>query len=225
MRRDRWQRRLLRAVLGLALLAVAAGVSLALMTPPVAPGLGDAIRGALPGAAAANPVTAVLLDFRGYDTLLEMAVLTAALAGVWSLGRAHRTRPTNPSPVLIGLTRVIAPLFPMICGYLLWVGADGPGGAFQAGAVLATAAVLYVLSERRPGPRLPEQPMRAGAVAGLGVFLAVALGVMAGGGRFLEYPAPLGGALLLLIETAAAVAIALILAGLFIGGRPGGSDG
>lgn len=225
MRADRWQRRLLSALLGLALLAVAAGVSLALMTAPVAPGLGDAIHEALPRAAAENPVTAVLLDFRGYDTLLEMAVLTAALAGVWSLGRAHRTLPTNPSPVLLGLTRLIAPLFPMICGYLLWVGADGPGGAFQAGAVLATAAVLYVLSERRRGPRLPEQPMRAGAVAGLGVFLAVALGVMAGGGRFLEYPAHLGGGLLLLIETAATVAIALILAGLFIGGRPGGADG
>jgi hypothetical protein len=67
--------------------------------------------------------------------------------------------------------------------------------------------------------------MRAGAVAGLGVFLAVALGVMAGGGHFLEYPAPLGSGLLLLIATAAAVGIALILTGLFIGGRPGGSDG
>lgn len=225
MKTDRWQTLLLRPVLALALAAVAAGVVLALMTPPVAPGLGRAIGAVLPQSAAANPVTAVLLDFRGYDTLLEMAVLTAAMAGVWSLGRAHRTRPTQPSPVLIGLTRVLAPLFPMICGYLLWVGAEGPGGAFQAGAVLATAAVLYVLSGSRPGPRLPEQPLRAGAVAGLGVFLAVALGVMLPGGRFLEYPAELGGTLILLIEAAATIAIALILAGLFIGGRPGGADG
>jgi len=225
MRTDRPHGVLLRCVLALALTAVAAGVALALMTPPAAPGLGRAIGAALPQSAAANPVTAVLLDFRGYDTLLEMAVLTAALAGVWSLGRAHRTRPTNPSPVLIGLTRVLAPLFPMICGYLLWAGTTQPGGAFQAGAVLATAAVLYVLSERRPGPRLPEQPLRAGAVAGLGVFLAVALGVMIPGGRFLEYPPALGGTLILLIETAATIAIALILAGLFIGGRPGDSDG
>ena len=35
-----------------------------------------------------NPITAVLLNFRGYDTLLEMAVLTSALMGVWALGPA-----------------------------------------------------------------------------------------------------------------------------------------
>lgn len=222
---ERWPRRLLQSILALALAAVAIGVGLALMTAPVAPGLGGAIDAALPRSAAENPVTSVLLDFRGYDTLLEMAVLTAALAGVWSLGRAHRTMPTHPSPVLIGLTRVLAPLFPLICGYLLWVGAAGPGGAFQAGAVLATAAVLYVLSERRRGPRLPEQSMRIGAAAGLGVFLAVAVGVMFAGRRFLEYPPAHGGTLVLVIEVAATVAIALILAGLFIGGRPGEADG
>ena len=38
-----------------------------------------------------NPVTAVLLNFRGYDTLLEMGVLLVALLGVWSLGTAART--------------------------------------------------------------------------------------------------------------------------------------
>jgi hypothetical protein len=33
-----------------------------------------------------NPVTAVLLNFRGYDTLLELAVLLAALLGILALG-------------------------------------------------------------------------------------------------------------------------------------------
>ncbi len=41
-----------------------------------------------------HPVTAVLLNFRGYDTLLEVAVLLIALVGTWSLrlGPAARGR-------------------------------------------------------------------------------------------------------------------------------------
>jgi hypothetical protein len=85
-------------------------------------------------------VTAVLLNFRGYDTLLEIAVLTSALVGVWALGPAPRIKETTPSPVLLGMNSVLIPLAPMICAYLLWAGARAPGGAFQAGAVLAAAA-------------------------------------------------------------------------------------
>jgi multisubunit Na+/H+ antiporter MnhB subunit len=214
----------LRVLLAAALAIVAAGLGLALTAPAGDPGLAAEVRAALPASGAGNPVTAVLLNFRGYDTLLEMAVLTAALAGVWSLGRAHRTRFIRPSPVLTALTRVLAPLFPLVCGYLLWAGADHPGGAFQAGAVLATAAVLHVLSAPERGPRLPELPLRLAAVAGLAVFLAVALGVMTGGARFLEYPPALVKWLMLAIETAAMLSIAAILAGLFLGGRPGRPD-
>lgn len=214
------QRQVLRAVLGLALLAVAAGLASALMAPGGFPNLTAAVDGSLEGSGVDNPVTAVLLNFRGYDTLLELAVLTAALAGVWSLGRATPTLALRPSPVLVGLLRVLGPLFPLICGYLLWAGASQPGGAFQAGAVLATSAVLYVLLAREAGPRLPEMPMRVAAVAGVGVFLAVGLAAMAAGGSFLEYPRALSKTLILAIETAAMISIAVILAGLFLGGRP-----
>lgn len=211
---------LLRAALALLLLAAAAGVALALVTGPAAPGLSDAVAAQLPTSGVSNPVTAVLLNFRGYDTLLEMAVLTATLVGVWSLGPAPRIRETEPSPVLLGMNSVLIPLAPLICAYLLWVGAHGPGGAFQAGAVLAAAGVLFVISGRRPVVQLPAAPMSWGIVVGLGMFVAVSLAVMPGGREMLQYPPGMAGMLILLIETAATVSIALILAGLFIGGRP-----
>lgn len=211
---------LLRAVLALALIAAVSGLMLALLTPSAHPGLTATVEGSLSQSGAENPVTAVLLNFRSYDTLLEMAVLMVALAGVWSLGRATRTVASRPSPVLVALVRVLGPLFPMICGYLLWAGSKQPGGAFQAGAVLATSAVLYVLLARKAGPRLPEMPMRVAAVAGVGIFLAVGLGVMVTGAGFLDYPPEIAGALILAIETAATLSIAVILAGLFIGGHP-----
>jgi hypothetical protein len=43
---------------------------------------------------------------------------------------------------------------------------------------------------------------------------------MAAGGGFLEYPRGLSKTLILAIETAAMLSIAVILAGLFLGGRP-----
>ena len=213
---------LLRGGLALLLFAVAGGLVAALLAGPASPGLAGAVEGALAQSGTDNPVTAVLLNFRGYDTLLEMAVLTSALMGVWALGPAPRIRETEPSPVLLGMNSVLIPLAPLICAYLLWAGATRPGGAFQAGAVLAAAGVLFVISGRRPVLQLPVAPLRWGVVIGLGLFVVVALGVMPGGLQLLEYPRDLAGTLMLLIETAATVSIALILAGLFIGGRPEG---
>lgn len=212
--------RLLRTGLALLLAAAVVGVGRVLFAEPVAPGLGAAVQGALAQSGAENAVTAVLLNFRGYDTVLEMAVLTTAVFGVWALGPAPRIREITPSPVLLGLNSVLIPLAPLICAYLLWVGATRAGGAFQAGAVLAAASVLYVLSGKRPRTRLPNAPVRRSVVVGLAVFVAVGFGVMGSGRRFLEYPVELAGVLMLLIETAATVSIAMILTGLFMGGRP-----
>jgi multisubunit Na+/H+ antiporter MnhB subunit len=210
----------LRAALFLLLLVVAAGLGLLLLTEPAWEGLASAVHGSLAQSGADNPVTAVLLNFRGYDTLLEIAVLTVALVGVWALGSAPRIKESTPSPALLGLNSVLIPLVPVVCGYLLWVGSKAPGGAFQAGSVLAAAGVLYILSGRRPQPALPHAPVRWLVVVGLAVFLGVALGVMGTGRRFVEYPPDLAGALILFIETAATLSIAVVLAGLFIGGRP-----
>lgn len=221
MSHKRTLRYLLPVLLAPAMAVVAVSLALALLTEPDYPPLSASVARTLGESGAANPVTAVLLNFRAYDTLLEMAVLTAALAGAWSVGRAGRTAAMAPSPVLLGLVRVLGPLFPIICGYLLWAGSGQPGGAFQAGSVLATMAVLLALSTPKRRALLPESAMRAAAVAGSGVFLAVGLGAMAGGASFLDYPPPLSGTLILLIETAATISIAAILAGLFIGGPPG----
>lgn len=210
-----------RAALALLLAAVVAGIGVALFSQPHYPTLAGVVEDALARSGADNPVTAVLLDFRGYDTLLEIAVLTATLAGVWALGPAPLIRETTPSPVLLGLNSVLLPLAPLIAAYLLWAGATRPGGAFQAGAVLAAAGVLFIISGRRPRQRLPEAFMRLAIVTGLAVFVGVGLGVMNDSRDFLQYPSELSGALMLVVELAATLSIAVILAGLFVGGRPG----
>ena len=64
-----------------------------LSLPPDAAGLSAQVAANLQTSGVSNPVTAVLLNFRGYDTLLEMVVLLLALLGVWSLeGRPAHAR-------------------------------------------------------------------------------------------------------------------------------------
>ncbi len=99
-----------------------------------------------------------------------------------------------------------------------------PGGAFQAGALLAAAAVLLRLGGHA-GAGLPGPVMQRWLLAsGIGVFLTLGLAVTAGGLAFLEFPRAWSGFLILLIESAATLAIAAALALAYLGGRPLGWD-
>jgi hypothetical protein len=62
--------------------------------------------------------------------------------------------------------------------------------------------------------------LRLIASLGVVVFLAVALLVMGDGRRLLEYPVEWAGLLILLIESAATVAIGMTLTYLFLGDAP-----
>jgi multisubunit Na+/H+ antiporter MnhB subunit len=100
----------------------------------------------------------------------------------------------------------IVPLMLLVAGYLLWAGAKQPGGAFQAGAVLAAAGVLLRLAGKLPPPD-PEAPgVRIGLAAGLAVFLGVFVpGVLA--------------TFVLALEAVLAVSIGLALLCLFAAAR------
>ena len=173
-----------------------------------------------------NPVTAVLLNFRGYDTLLEIVVLFLAALGVWSLGIVQLPDPLHPAGLfLLALLRILLPAMVLTAGYLLWAGAHAPGGAFQAGAVLGGAGILLLLTEVRFASAIVRWPLRTALSAGILVFTGVALGSMALGGRLLEYPPHWAGVLILVVEIAATLSIGVTLTVLFIGGRPSEADG
>lgn len=197
----------------LALWVALAAVILGMPTPAV--DLAAAVQARLGASGVAHPVTAVLLNFRGYDTLLEVAVLLLAQAGMLAAGTVRPTPPVPAPPMLSLASRASAPLMVMVAGYLLWIGSSGPGGAFQAGAVLAAALVLLYLGGVMPAWDAPGPKMRAGMVFGLLVFLAVA-GLASPGGALLQYPAGLAGTLIVLVESILALSIGLILGGLFL---------
>ena len=206
----------------LAALATVLGYTV-LSLPDQVDGLASTVTSQMHNSGVDHPVTAVLLNFRGYDTLLEMAVLLLALIGVWSLTpRSHQeTMPTPPTnPVLLTLFRLLIPLMILIAGYLLWVGAHAPGGAFQAGSVLAAAGVLALLCGKQLEGRLAGWPLRLGLVLGTAMFVAVAAAVMVSGAHLLQYPLEWAGGLILLIEVAATFSIGVTLTALFFGVKP-----
>jgi multisubunit Na+/H+ antiporter MnhB subunit len=198
-------------------LALALGAAM-LALPEFAVRLPAQVTANLGTSGVAHPVTAVLLNFRGYDTLLEVAVLLLALLGVFALSR-HADEPapraTPAHPVLQTLARLLAPLMVLVAGYLLWIGAHAPGGAFQAGAVLAAAGVLLRLAGLLPSWASPNRLLRGGLALGLLVFLAVAVAGLPQG-SLLHYPVSLAGALILLVEAGLTLSIGLTLAGLYL---------
>ena len=181
--------------------------------------LAGAVLGRLAESGVSNPVTAVLLNFRAYDTLLELAVLLAALLGILALG-PEPAGYAPAGPVLAGLAGWLIPVLILTAGYLLWVGAHAPGGAFQAGAVLAAAGVILRLAGDR-GAGLPRgATLRVLSIAGVAVFVSVGLALLVAGRPFLGFPPAWAGVLILLIEAAATLAIGATLILAYIGGRP-----
>ncbi|MGF2734772.1 MnhB domain-containing protein [Marinobacter sp. DUT-1] len=166
-----------------------------------------------------NPVTAVLLNFRSYDTLLEIGVLV--IAGIAGISVARTSSLEDPElrtsdELLYALQRWLIPLMLLLAGYLLWAGSDRPGGAFQAGAVLAASGILMRLGGIPMDFLRPGLMLRLGLSLGFTVFLLVAVASALHGGEFLAYPPELAKTLIVVIETVLTLSIAMVLLALFV---------
>lgn len=213
----------LRAVTALAAAGVSAGIGWAVLTLPPTSGMQPEVGLRISQAGAENPVTAVLLNFRAWDTMLESIVLLAAVLAVWSLTKDHvwggvagRKAPVPRDEVLAGFARTLPPIGLLTGVYLVWAGGTQPGGAFQGGTVLAAVLLLAIAAGQLPAPSVGSGRVRFLLVLGPAVFLAVAL-AGAVGGQFLLLPADHAKTLILLIETTLTVSIALTLVLLLLG--------
>ncbi len=205
------------------ILVVALGWAV-LSLPTVAAGLQPTVQAAMAQHVMQSTITAILLDYRGYDTLGEIGVLLLALLGAWTVG-STRPVPRSPGapvagPVVTGLVRLVAPLMILVAAYMVWVGAHAPGGEFQGGAVLAAAGVLLLLVDIPLFSHLSPWAVRLLPSLGFAVFLGIAVGVMVVGGRLLQYPSGWGKSLLVLIEVTSTLSIGFTLAALFAASPP-----
>ena len=217
-------RQLVIVLFGVIVAAIVGVIGIAILALPAeAAGLAEDVEDKLDQMGVKNPVTAVLLNFRGYDTLLEITVLLLAVLGARALATAgsrdEAEQIASPiNPVLLGFIRIIAPVVIVVAGYLLWVGGHAPGGAFQAGAVLAALGVLLKLAEVNWTQHVSECSERLLLTGALAVFIAVGVGTMTGERHFLEYSSSAAKWCILAIEAVATLSIAAILLALFCGG-------
>lgn len=152
-----------------------------------------------------NVVTAVLGSFRGYDTLGElMVILTACIGVLFLLSSPQADHPLKPLPSLparkadYGLSHHLIPrvvgrlLIPIIILFGLYVqfhGEFGPGGGFQAGALVATGIILYsiVEGEAKALAAIPQWVLLPMVAGGAVLYGAVGLAGIFLGGNFLDY--------------------------------------
>lgn len=180
----------------------------------------DAVATALPVHFLHNPVSVVLLDLRGYDTLMETVVLLLAFLGARAVMRQSELDPPF-TPVAAHrhyttpLITLLTPILLLLALHILWTGGDAPGGAFQAGALLAALGVMYQLTGRLRPTRESGLGVRGLVVCGLLVFSLFACLGLAWGDAPLTYPRGAGYASALLIEVALMLSIGTTLALLF----------
>ncbi|HEX5079285.1 MAG TPA: hydrogenase subunit MbhD domain-containing protein [Geminicoccaceae bacterium] len=222
-----WPATSLRLTAGALCTVVAVALAaVVLLLPEPAPSLAPQAAAALPATGLGNPVTGVLMAYRALDTLLEKVVLVLALIGVWSLaqdafwdGEPRPQRSAPPPDALVFLARLLPPVGIVTGVYLLWLGADAPGGAFPGGALLAAMWILMLMAGLAAPPAVRDRRLRLALVAGPLVFLAIGLAGVFSAGAFLAYPASWAKPLIVLVEAAKIVSVAAALA-LLVAGPP-----
>ncbi|MCW2309087.1 Na(+)/H(+) antiporter subunit B [Rhodobium gokarnense] len=170
---------------------------------------------------AANIVTAIIVTYRGLDTLGEVTVLflTAAIVALVLAQSRHQPgapqRVLPPSGELLHTgSRLLVPLIVLFGVYVFVNGHLTPGGGFQGGAIVASSMLLLLLTDplRRFGHRMIA---RVESLSGLTYVALGALGLVLAGGFLDNRILPLGdfGSLF----SAGAIPIIYSLVGLKVG--------
>jgi multisubunit Na+/H+ antiporter MnhB subunit len=204
---------------------IAAGLTLIVMRPVhPSPTLAPEAAAQMGELGLGNPVTVVLLAYRALDTLLEKVVLVLALIGVWALtpdpywgGAPSSLKARYPSGALTFLAQVLPPVGVVIGIYLVWNGADHPGGTFQGGTVLAAMWLLVMMAGLREPPEIGLPALRVLAVFGPVMFLIVGFAGFWIADGFLSYPPGFAKPIIVVVEAALALSIAVIL-GMLVAG-------
>ena len=189
---------------------------------------------------APNLVTAVLLNYRGLDTMGEVLVLFTALCAGFAVllaaGGARRRaaadgeggdQPAPPfivvSPVVSFVVRLLAPFIAVFAAYVLFKGHLAPGGGFQGGMILGAlfVALTLVLGSERSSLLLPPGLRPWLYAAAPLAFLLVGLFGLLLTGSFLGYPVEpawhqVRDAMMVMLEVAIGVGGAVLVASFFL---------
>jgi len=130
---------------------------------------------------AMNLVTAIVVTYRGLDTLGEVSVLFIAATAIAVLLRrkqkpehAALSQRRDASEIVKTGAHLIAPVLLMFGGYIFINGHLSPGGGFQGGAVIATTVLLLMLAS----PDFKTNHKILGAIESYSGFFYVVTGLL-----------------------------------------------
>ena len=103
------------------------------------------IKSGLRDTGSLNLVTAILYDYRAFDSLGESTVIFAAVSGI-VLILSRKTLPVSSHGLSVIVKRTFAILTPFIFLFSLYIITHGhlsPGGGFQGGVIFATISFIF----------------------------------------------------------------------------------
>jgi len=111
---------------------------------------------------APNIITGILLSYRGFDTLGEVAVLFMVAAGVGLVlgkrnlqpqeaGSSESKEAIASSEIVQTGSAILLPLIAIFAAYIIMNGHLSAGGGFQGGAIIASGVMLLLLARPEIG--------------------------------------------------------------------------
>jgi multicomponent Na+:H+ antiporter subunit B len=145
-----------------------------------------------------NMVTAVLADYRGFDTMFEtVVVFIAGMAVLAILKNSGSKKPAKrdyevdfePDLIVTNTVRLIVPVIQIFAFYVLAHGHVSPGGGFQGGVLMGASFILIALSWdlEKALSRFSLNRCMGVAAAGILIYAGIGFFSMLLGGEFLDY--------------------------------------
>ena len=144
-----------------------------------------------------NIVTAVLADYRSFDTMFETCVVFIAVLGIFTILKRKESDEDNvqneqPTSLVIKVAaRFMVPFIQLFGLYVVAHGHHSPGGGFQGGVILGASLILIAMSYDIQFVQRYLSMNRMISLAALGVFIFAGwgLGPVFLGHSFLDYSA------------------------------------
>ncbi len=148
-----------------------------------------------------NLVTAVLADYRGYDTMFELVVIFCAGITVLIVirrtprrkGKVIKPRPDRHGAdiILQSAARLLAPIMQIFSLYVVAHGHHSPGGGFQGGVIFGASFILLALAYDLETvlKRFKENTVLLLSVIGVLIYAGIGVVCLFLGRNFLAYAA------------------------------------
>ena len=143
-----------------------------------------------------NIVTAVLADYRAFDTMFETGVVFIAGLAIYSILRRKKGDQNSVVPyvetkslIITKAAKIMVPIMQLFALYVVAHGHHSPGGGFQGGVILGASLILMAMASDIQTVLKQFSERRIIILSAVGVLIFAGWGFLPlfFGGNFLDY--------------------------------------